>query len=74
MVKALTLRLPDEVYDALKRETEWSRRNLTAEIIWRLEQSLWPTPEGEGPHDNTMMEYRELRRRGLARLAADNGE
>jgi hypothetical protein len=74
MVKRLEIRLPDELHAALVREIDWSKRSLNAEMVWRLQESLWPTPEGEGPHDNQMTEYRELRRRGLARLAADNQE
>jgi hypothetical protein len=73
MVKRLEIRLPDELHAALVREIDWSKRSLNAEMVWRLEQSLWPTPEGEGPHDNQATEYRELRRRGLARTAADEG-
>jgi hypothetical protein len=72
-MKRLDLRLPDELHAALVRETAWSKRSLNAEMVWRLQESLWPTPEGEGPHDNQMIEARELRRRGLARLAADEG-
>jgi hypothetical protein len=73
MVKRLEIRLPDELHAALVREIGWSKRSLNAEMVWRLQESLWPTPEGEGPHDNQMIEARELRRRGLARTAADEG-
>jgi hypothetical protein len=35
-----------------------------------LDEHLWR----QETYDNQAEEYRELRRRGLARLAADNGE
>jgi hypothetical protein len=38
MAKQISLRLPDELYERLKRAAELNRRSLHAEILWRLEQ------------------------------------
>ena len=38
MTKQITLRLPDELHEWLKRTAERNRRSLHAEILWRLDQ------------------------------------
>ena len=38
MTKQISLRLPEELHEQLKRAAERNHRSLHAEILWRLEQ------------------------------------
>jgi predicted transcriptional regulator len=73
-MKALTLRLPDELHARLVDLAEHERRTLTAQILHLLDEGEQLAVAARGDYDNQLTEYRELRRRGLARLAADRGE
>lgn len=48
MTKQITLRLPYELHERLKRAAERNRRSLHAEILWRLEQDQEQDQEEEG--------------------------
>jgi predicted transcriptional regulator len=72
-MKALTLRLPDELHARLVDLAEHERRTLTAQILHLLDEGEQLAVAARGDYDNQLTEYRELRRRGLARLAADEG-
>jgi predicted transcriptional regulator len=74
MAKALTLRMSDELHARLVDLAEHERRTLTAQILHMLDEGERVAVAARGDYDNQAEEYRELRRRGLARLAVDRGE
>jgi predicted transcriptional regulator len=72
-MKALTLRLPDELHARLLDLAARERRDLTHQILYMLDEGEQVAVAARGEYDHQLTEYRELRRRGLARLAADEG-
>jgi hypothetical protein len=40
VMKQLNLRIPDEIYELLKRQATKDRRSLNAEILWLIGQAL----------------------------------
>lgn len=73
-MRALTLRMSNELHARLVDLAAHERRSLTAQILHLLDEGEQVAVAARGEYDNQMLEYRELRRRGLARPAADRGE
>jgi predicted transcriptional regulator len=72
-MKRLDLRLPDELHARLVELAEREHRTLNAQLVHGLTDHVEREQAARGEYDNQMAEYREQRRRGLARLAADEG-
>jgi hypothetical protein len=70
-MKRLDLRLPDELHARLVELAQSERRSLNAQLLAMIDEEHERYVTAQGNYDNQMLEYRELRRRGLARLAAD---
>jgi hypothetical protein len=72
-MKRLDLRLPDEQHERLVELAQSERRSLNAQLLAMIDEEHERYVTAQGNYDNQMLEYRELRRRGLAHLAADEG-
>jgi hypothetical protein len=72
-MKRLDLRLPDEQHERLVELAQSERRSLNAQLLAMIDEEHERYVTAQGNYDNQMTEYRELRRRGLARLATDEG-
>jgi predicted GIY-YIG superfamily endonuclease len=67
----LDLRLPDELHAAVQQRAKTEHRSINQQIVYMLTDHVEREQAAQGNYDNQMLEYREHRRRGLARLAAD---
>jgi predicted transcriptional regulator len=66
-MKRLDLRLPDELHARLVELAEREHRTLNAQLVHGLTDHVEREQAARGEYDN------QLRRRGLARQAADEG-
>jgi hypothetical protein len=66
-MKRLDLRLPDEQHARLVELAQSERRSLNAQLLAMIDEAHEAMIASQGNYDN------QLRRRGLARTAADEG-